>query len=148
MAISDDTLSSDVFTTIRAVIVASAPKITYTDKASASKTKTASVYAQYNDKTPTSPQIIIIPADVSEDSWRFGGTEGKKLINVGIECYYKTTLGIDQLADTIEAAIKTAVENSTITGMDLVGVSENYAFVDPSQMKFHLKTLTFTFDRE
>ena len=148
MAINDATLSSDVFTTVRSVIVNAVPKITYTDKSAASKTKTASVLAQYNDKTPSAPQIVILPSDVSEDSWRFGGTEGKKFINVMLECYYTTTLGVDQLADTIKAAIKTACENQTISGMELVGISENYAFVNPGDMKFHLKTLTFTFDRE
>jgi len=65
-----------------------------------------------------------------------------------LECYYTTTLGVDQLADTIKAAIKTACENQTISGMELVGISENYAFVNPGDMKFHLKTLTLTFDRE
>ena len=145
MSINDDTLSVDVFDTIRSVLVSASPVVTNT---TTSNTKTASVLAQYNDKSPSAPQIIIIPADVSEDTFKFGGKQGKKFINVGIECYYTNSLGVNQLADQVKVAIKDACEDGTIIGMDLVGLTENMAFVNPNEAKYHLKTLTITFDRE
>lgn len=145
MSISDNTLSVDVWNTVRSVLVEASIKITNTTTAG---TKTASVLASYNDKKPSVPQIIIQPIDSDESEYKFGSSNGRKFINVTIECYYQNTLGVDQLSDGSKAAIREACEDGTITGMDLVGVTETYAFTDPNQTKFHLKTVTFTFDRE
>jgi len=148
MTISNATLSSDVFTTVRSVLVDAAIKVSYTNKEAQTKYKSATVLAQYNDKSPSVPQIIIMPAGISEDNFKFGYSEGKKFININVECYYKTTKGVDELSDAVKVAIKDACEDGTIVGMDLLAISEDYAFVNPNDMKFHLKTLTLTFDRE
>ena len=141
MAISDATISSNVWTTIRGIIVAAAPKVTY---GTPSKTKTARIYAAYNDKEFKMPGIIIDPAEISESDYKFGSGVGKRMINVTVGCYYTTTQGTDQLADTIMHAMSQA----DISGMELVGVTTDQAFVDPNQAKFQLKNITFTFDRE
>jgi len=145
MSITDQNINSDVFTAIRTVIVSANPKVT---NSTTSKTKITSTLAVNNDETISMPQIVIIPADISEGEFKFGGTEGKKLINVGVECYYKNTLGVDQLSDAVKHAIKAACANNTISGMSLVGVSENYALGTTDESKVHLKTIVFTFDRE
>jgi len=135
MTISDSTLNSDVWTTIRTLLVAAAPTAEGT---------LASVKASYNDEDVAKPIIIVYPAETSENEYKFGSSYGKRFINVTVECYYKNTLGIDQLADTVEDTIR----NATIAGMELVAVSSDYAFVNPNESKFHLKSITFTFDRE
>lgn len=139
MTINDNTLSNDVFTAIRTIIVAAAPKVT-----TSSGTKTASVLAAYNDKTNSVPQVIIYPVSYSEDNWKFSSSQGKKMINVLVECYYKTSLGVDQLQDIVTHAIKT----TDISGMELVGVIVDTAFVNPNDQKYHMKGITFVFDRE
>jgi len=141
MAISDATISSDVWTTIRTIIVAAAPKIT---NSTTSSTKTAGVYASYNDKNFKMPGIVIDPAEISESDYKFGTNIGKRFINVTIGCYYKNTLGTDQLSDQVIHAMSQA----DLSGMELVGFSTDQAFVDQNQAKFQLKTITFTFDRE
>jgi len=141
MAISDSTISVDVFTEIRNKLVSTAPYVT---NSSTSATYAASINAVYNDKNTTKPQIVIYPARISEDTFRFGGTEGKKAVNVNIECYYQNTLGVDQLSDQI----KTALKANDIIGIDLVGIVTDYAFTNPAESKFHLKTMTFTYTRE
>ena len=141
MAIADISINSDVWTTVRTIIVAAAPKIT---NGTATSTKTAGIYASYNDKTFKMPGIVINPASISESDYKFGSNVGKRFINVDIECYYKNTLGTDQLSDQIIHAVGAA----DISGMELVGFSNEQAFVDPNQAKFQLKTITFTFERE
>ncbi len=141
MAIADISINSDVWTTVRSIIVAAAPKITNT---TTSKTKTAGIYASYNDKNFKMPGIVINPIDLSEADYKFGSKVGKRFINVSLECYYKNTLGTDQLADQVIHAIGDA----EIDGMELVGFTSDQAFVDPNQAKFQLKTITFTFERE
>jgi hypothetical protein len=145
MSISDATISTDVFDAIRTAIVAISPKIT---EGSPAKYRTASVLAQYNDTKVSVPQIVITPTNLSESEYRFGGRYGKRFINVTVECYYTTTLGVDQLADQVKESIVDAIDNKSLIDMDLVGVSEDYAFTDPNQIKYHLKSVTFTFVKE
>jgi hypothetical protein len=141
MSISDDSLRVDVFNTIRTIIVSVSPVVTNT---TTSATTVASIRAAYNDKTTTTPQIVIEPAVIDEDSWKFSSFQGKKSINVTVECYYKNSLGVDQLTDQVTKAVKEA----SISGMELVAVSSDVAFVNPNMAKFHLTAITFTFDRE
>jgi hypothetical protein len=125
MSISDSSISTDVFTSIRSILVTAAPKVTNT---TTSKTKTASINPSYNEKDTTLPQIVINPAGIDEAGFRFSALEGKKFINVTVECYYTNTLGIDQLSDAVKTAVKTACFDGTLTGMDLVGLVEDYAY--------------------
>jgi hypothetical protein len=142
MAINDSTISQDVFDSIRSKVVAASP---YVVGATTTTTIAASVLAAYNDKTPARPQIVINPALIDEDEWKFGGLQGKKVINVVVECYYANTLGIDQLWDQVRVAL---VAND-IEGIDLISVTSDYGFAsNPADAKFHVKSGTFTYERE
>jgi len=141
MTISDDTLNVDVFNTIRTLLISASPKVTNTTTLA---TKTATVLSSYNDESVSVPQIIINPIKIDESEWKFGSFQGKKIINVEIECYYEKSVGVEQLSDIVSKTIKEA----TITGLDLIAVTSDYAFISPNDNKFHLKTLTFTFVRE
>lgn len=141
MTISDSTLNSDIFTDVRTELVAANLAVTNeTD----SNTATATIGAQYKDSKTARPQVVIMPAETSESDFKFGSVYGKRFVNVTIECYYKSTLGVDQLADQVEEAIRRA----TFTGQELVAVSGDYAFNTVNDNKYHLKSITFTFDRE
>lgn len=142
MSINDANINTTVYDTIRNILI---NKVFVTEGGNKRK---AGVEAQYNDTKVATPQIVIIPADISENEYRFGGKYGKKFINISIECYYPNTYGVDSMADQIKELVAIAFDEKTVTGMDLVGISENYGFVNANEAKFHLKTITFTFIRE
>ena len=83
--------------------------------------------------------------DKTEDTFKFNDSEGKKEINVNIDCYYKNTAGVDEMADQIETAIKA----NSIDGINLTSLSSAWAEpLTPNETKFHIKTVTATYDRE
>lgn len=139
MAISDSTLAQNVFTDVRSALVAASITTSI-----GSTVSSANITGQYPDKTVSKPQIVILPIQSDEGDFKFGGTEGKKAINVIIECYSDKSLGVDQLADGVRSTLKA----NTITGIDLIGFSEDYAFSMPGENKYHLKTLTASYQRE
>jgi len=141
MTVTDANLRTTVWTDIRTAIVGIAPFVT---NSSTSATTVASINAQYNDKYTTKPQVVIIPIESDETLNRFGGTEGKKTINVFVECYYKNSLGVDQLADQITAGVK----STDFDGIDLIGVTSDYGFNTINDSKYPVINVTFTFDRE
>ncbi len=142
MTITDANIYTTVFTDVRAVIVAAAPFVT---NLSTSATTSAGIEGKYNDKKTTKPQIIIEPPVKDESTgWKFGSNEGRKFINIVIECYHSGLLGTQQLAEQVEAAIKA----NEFEGMELVGVTSDQAFVDPNRSKYQMKSITLTFDRE
>lgn len=143
MTISDATISVDVFEVVRTALTANPITVTEADK-----TRKASILAQYNDKKPVFPQIVITPINISEDGYKFGSKYGKKFINVIIECYYPNTYGVDVLSDAIREAVTTAVDNSSLVGMDLSGITETYSLFETNENKIHFKAITFTFIRE
>jgi hypothetical protein len=144
MSISDNTLSVDIFTTIRTVLVDADIVITKDD----SSTKSASIKPAYVNDRAAMPLIVVNPIAKTEDTFKFGSNQGKKSIAVTVDCYYITTRGIEQMSDQVEAAIKTAVSDGTITEMDLVEITSDYGFVDPNNGTYYIKSLTFIFDRE
>lgn len=141
MTITDANIYTSVYSDIRTVLVAAAP---YVINSSTGTTTAAGIEAEYNDKYTSKPQIIIESPIKTEDTFKFGTNEGKKFINISIDCFYKNSLGIDQLGEQVEAAIK----NNNFSGMDLIGVASDYAFTNPNQTKYQMKGITFTFDRE
>jgi len=142
MTISDSTLSQDVWTTIKNIIVASAPYVT-----KGASTIAASVESVYNDKRTTKPIIIVNPQTGDKKKDKFG-TGGSQDINVTVDCYYSTTLGTDELADQVSTAIETAADEGTISGMELIGFGKDQAFVNPMLVKYQLASVTFIFKRE
>lgn len=141
MAIADSSINTDVWNSVRTVLVAAAPYIT---NSTTSATTAASINAAYNDKSQTKPQIVIYPINKDESLNKFGATSGKSLINIQVECYASNGLGCDQLADQVETSLKT----TEIAGIQLIAVGSDISFVNPDEAKFHIKSLTFTYDRE
>ena len=141
MAINNSTISTDVWNTLRSVIVAANPVIT---NPQTSATTLASVKASYSDSQPARPQIIIQPIGYDESEYKFGAPVGRRMINVTVECYHEATYGIDQMADIVA----NAVQSTSINGIELVGITTDYAFNTSADQKYHLKTVTFSFDRE
>ena len=140
MTVSNATISADVWTAVKAAIENASPIVTL----STSATKSAAVEAVYVNKRTTTPQIVVNPIQKEESEYKFGATRGRMFINITVDCYYKNTLGIDQLADQVEEAIA----NEDFGNMELVGISSDYAYTDPNEADFHLKSITFTFDKE
>lgn len=141
MSIDDKTLRQDIFTSVRNVLVQANIVIT---NSSTSATTAAAIEATYNDKDTKKPCIVITPALVTEDGWKFNSDQGHKLINVIVDCYAGNTLYADQLADQVADAIK----EYNFEDVALVGVEQNYNFNGFNQNKFHLVSNTFIFDKE
>lgn len=141
MSISDTTISVDVFSAVREALVASAIKIT---QENGGATKTASVTPTYLNDRKTVPQVVISPIVIDKRLDKFGGTKGRQFISVTVECVYTDTRGIEQMSDQVVASI----EGVTFDGMELVGWTSDSSFVDPNFGQYHVKSITFTFDRE
>ena len=140
--INDSTLRTDVWNTIRTWLVSTPIYITNSTTGS---TTAASIEASYSDKSGR-PQVIIVPISVSEDTFKFSGTRGKRLIDVTVECYATSTLYTDQLAEKVEDIVTKAVDS--LSGIDLVGITSDYAYCGLTNNKNHLISVTFSFDRE
>lgn len=143
MAISDSTLSQDVWSDVRSALV-SASIVTSLVSGTTVSTSNANITGQYPEKTVSKPQIVILPINLSEDTYKFGNNYGRKLINVVIECYSDKSVLVDQMADMVKEKLST----NGITGIDLVGLSEDYAFSSPGENRMHLKTVVATYRRE
>jgi len=142
MTINDSTFYTDLYSAVRTVLVGASLTVTNSTTAA---TKVASVLASYNDKQLTSPQVIIEPIDKSEGPrYKFGSNEGRKVINVTVSAYYKSTLGVDQLKEQIEVAMKA----NEFDELMLVGIGVDNAFMNPNEAKYHSSSITFTYDRE
>jgi len=139
--VTDNTLSVDVFTSIRSLLVATQPFIT---NSTTSATTSAEIRATFNDIGAVRPQIILNPIEVEEKEWKFGSFQGKKVINIAVDCYGSNTLGVDQLRDQVEVILK----ENPITGIDLVGLSTSYAQSLSNDEKYHLVSIIATYDRE
>jgi len=144
MSISDATLRTDVWTTIRSILVGKI-KVTNT---TTSATKTASVLATYNDKRPSLPQVVMPPIELSKNEFKFGENQGKRFINITIYCYYEDSVGVDQMANIVDSTIIDAIEDKTLNDIEMVALSEDSAFMDPNQSKYQLKTMVYTFLKE
>jgi hypothetical protein len=142
--VNDATLSVDIFDAIRTKLVALAP---YVSNLTLTTTTAATINAVYNDKQPSRPQVTINPASYTEDNWKFGSSQGRKLINVNIDCYAENTLGVDQLFDQIAAYLKDETTGA-ISGLQLAAVASDYGFSSSGSNKYHVKSATFTYDRE
>jgi len=141
MAISNQTLSTDVWTTTRTALVANTPYVTNTATAT---TTAASINATFNDQGAVRPQVLIEPVDYTEDTYKFGGYEGKKFINMNIMCYAKNTRQADELKDQVVYTLK----RTDFDGQEIVAITTDHAFNQSSQNKYEMTSVNFTFDRE
>lgn len=135
MTITDSTIYSSVWTDIRTKLVASSITVDST---------TVSIRAKYNDKY-TKPQVILNPVDKDEIIDKFSATEGKKEITVTIDVYYKTSAGVDSIAEQIEASLKA----NDISGIEFQRVSSDTGVpLTPNESKFHFKAISVQYLRE
>lgn len=134
MTISNSTFTSDIWTDVRTSLVAAS--IT-------AESTVASIVASFSDTSVTRPLVVIEPVTVDEAERKFGG-RGKRFANVVVECYYKNTSGLDEMFDKVVDTI----ENESFDDIELVATSSDYAFNLGNDQKFHMKSVTFTFDRE
>ena len=141
MAVSDRYITSSLWDSVRDLLVAAAPYVTIS--AVSTDTVTATITGSYNDKTMSRPTIVINPIPMDEGEWKFGSNEGRKFLNVTIDCYDKRTSGIDELYDQVQYALK----NTEISGVQLIAVSSDVGFYSVNDNKYHVKTGTFTYDR-
>lgn len=134
MAINNQTISSDMFTDIRSRLVSESITISGSS---------VSIKAQYNDETDNLPVIVIVPIGINEIMDVFDDTEGTKTIPVTIEVYASNTAKLDNISDQVRYALK----QNDISGINLVEINEDYAFTNPNESKFHLKTLVFNYEK-
>ena len=141
MAITDQNLSTSVWDAVRTKLVSGNIVVT---NSSTSATTAATINASYNDKAVTKPQVSLYPIDSDETFDKFSTTEGKKIINVIVDCTYKNSLGADQLYDQVCYLLK----QDDVVGIDLIGLTTNFVFQDPTDAKYHIKSATFSYGRE
>ena len=137
--VSNQTLSVDIWNSVRTILVAAALQVT-----DGSTVSDATIAAAYNDKKTSKPQVIIYPIEKDEASFKFGSNEGKKFINMNILCYAKNTRQADELKDQVVYTIK----RTDFDGMDIVAVTTDHAFNSSNDNKYELTSVNFTFDRE
>lgn len=140
MSISDNTISQDVWTSVRNKLVAANLFATNT---ATSTTIPANITGSHPDNTLNKPHVVINSAQIPESEFRFGGTEGKKFINVLIDVYAPNSQFMDQISDQIRVAIKA----DDIEGMSLIDLADTVAFINPAFQKYHQRTFTAVYVR-
>lgn len=139
--VSDQTLKVDIWSAVRQALVGNV----FVTNLATSSTTLASVVASYNDEYPTRPIIEVMPVRVEESIDKFNHPQGSKDIFVSINCYYKNTLGVDQMDDMITDIIKT----TKIEGISLRNISSDYGIpLVPNENKFHIKAISLSYNRE
>ena len=142
MAISNDTLDSDVFSEIRTILVAAAPSII--DSLATPTVVSAAINATFNDKQITTPQVVINPIELDESMFKFGSVQGRKIVNAEIECYARISDYIDQLA----GQVRRVMLNNTLSGMDIIGITSDSGVTEANDAKWQRKSLVFSYMRE
>lgn len=132
MAITDSSLSRNVFTEVRSEVV------------TALSGTGVSVNATYNDKTSAGSQVVMEPPRMTENEFSFNSTEGKKAITVVIDIFSDSA----QDLDTYEDLIRTRLKQDNISGISLNGYESDYDFTQSQEDKLHLKTLSVGYVRE
>lgn len=142
MTISNDTLDGDVFSEIRTILVAAAPSVI--DSLASPTVVSAAINATFNDKQLTTPQIVINPIELDESNFKFGGVQGRKMVNAEIECYARIGDYMDQLASQVR---RTMLSN-TLSGMDIIGITSDRGVTEANDAQWQRKSLMFSYMRE
>lgn len=145
MSITDTNIYTTTWKAIKDILVAANIQAERDD----GNTKNASVKPAFvNDRTAMPLLVVQEVAKPSEADYKFGSNEGKKTLAVTVDCYTITSKGVEQLGEQVESAIKTALGNGTLIGIDLIDISSDNSFVDPNFGSYKNKSITFTFLRE
>ena len=137
MTINYSTLGADVWNAVRTKLVNA--NLTASNSTNAT-TYTANITGNHPDKVNNKPHVVINPVDAPESEFRFGGTEGKKFINVIIDVYASNPIHVEQLTDQIRTALK-----ANDLGINLVEISDSTLFVNPAFRKYHQKTISASY---
>lgn len=136
VTISDSTLRQNIYESCYDLLV------------STIASSTATIYGGFpdfnNDKnSKTFPFIILNPVSVSTNTFDIGRSSSNKNITVVVELYTKKNKDLDILSDSITYAF----HNTTLAGLQLQEISEDYGVVFPNDDKVKQKTITITFLR-
>jgi hypothetical protein len=139
--VEDKTLKVDIWSAIRSALVGKV----YVSNLATTTTTGASIVATYNDDYPTKPIVEIMPLRVEELFDEFNNIQGNKDIAVTINCYYKNSLGVDQMDDQITDILKT----TKIDGISLRSIYSDYGIpLTPNDNKYHIKSLSISYNRK
>ncbi len=116
------------------------------DLLSANVASSITIYGGYPDiSTISYPNIIIMPINVSEDSFTIdtSRSESSKTILVNIMIFSKANKSLDIIADLVSYTLR----SNTFNGAYLTSVSEDDIFISPNDQKIKGKSLSFTYVR-
>lgn len=140
MTITDDLISTSVWTAIRAKLVAAN---IITTNPTTSATTAVNIYASYNDKNSARPLLLIDPANVSVTPNKFGGN--KRDINVVMKAITDFSVECDQIDEQVMASL--VADN--IEGINLTSIESTHDIpTEPYNVKFHSKTISVAYNRE
>jgi hypothetical protein len=137
--VEDKTLKVDIWNAIRSALVG---KVYITNTATTTTT-VASIVATFNDEYPSKPIVEVMPLRVEETLDEFSNIQGNKDILVTINCYYKNSLGVDQMDDQITDILKT----TKINGISLRSIYSGIPLI-PNDNKYHIKSLSISYNRK
>lgn len=135
VTINDSTIRQNVWKTIYDALVAANLE-----------SSTTLITSAFVDNTPSFPQVVINPVDVSHSEPTIDSTMSysTKEITITIDLFTKKASQIDTLADAIDNLLRT----THFDGVTLIGVgSGGGSMVDPNNNKIHALSLTFVFKR-
>ena len=146
--ISDSALSTELFSTIRTLLLS--PPI-YITNSQTQATSQVSVEATYDNKKAIRPVIVIYPIASTKTKNKFIGitdvsgiSTGKSFINVFIDIYAGNTGHIDE----INNQLLDRIDNHNFNGVELIALASDYAFVNPNDAKYHKRNISLSFDKE
>lgn len=131
IAVTDRTIYTDMYDEIKAILVAN------------SISHSPVITGSNADGTFTKPTVAIHPLDKDEENVFFGDSEGKKILNVVIDCLGSTGRDSKEIMQDVEYYLK----NTKIQGIRLTSMTSNYSFDLVSDTKMKMQSSTFTYLR-
>ena len=101
------------------------------------------VTAAFNEADQDPPVVAIHPVDIETADFSLGVPQSTKTIKMMIDVWTRKRKDLDVISDEIMDDLG----DRAYTGFHLVGTDESTALETPSDLKIHLKTITFTFMR-
>lgn len=135
VTISDSTLRQNVYECIYDLLAA---EIASTSSPIHSSTLVA---AYINGTAAPYPQIVLNPVDVDRKEYSFDRTTSTKTIRLLIDVFTIKNKDKDIICDRIQSLL----DNASIQGVMLSGITESNAFEGPGDNKIHLKSVAITY---
>lgn len=131
MTVTDRNIYTTFYTDLKAILVAGT--ISYTP----------TITSADSDKTFSKPTVAIHSLDKDEDNVFFGSSEGKKTMNVVIDCHATTAKKAEEILEDVEYELK----NNKIQGVKLSSITSNYNKDLINELEMKYKSATFTYTR-